>query len=53
MLDRYDYYIPQVGEIVRVKHFDHEEAMPDGLTFTEKPRESPLCKLWDESGVSS
>lgn len=34
MLDRYDYYIPQVGEIVRVKHFDHEEAMPDGLTFT-------------------
>ena len=34
-MDRYDYYIPQVGETVRVKHFDHKEVMPDGVAFTE------------------
>lgn len=34
-MDRYDFYIPQVGETVRVKHFDHPQTMPDGVAFTE------------------
>lgn len=33
-MDKYDFYIPQVGETVRVKHFARSQIMPDGVTFT-------------------
>lgn len=38
-MNRYDFYIPQVGETVRVKHFDHPQTMPDGVAFTKRMQE--------------